>query len=237
MNVFDEGCLVCGKPLVYFLFEKEMTCHGCGSVRSANAACEDGHFICDSCHEEPGFVFITRFAAETKSKNPLSIAAEIMRDSSVTMHGPEHHYLVPAVLLAAYRNSGGDIDLAKTLVTAAQRAKIVPGGICGTCGSCGAGIGSGIFVSVVTGANCMSEQSWSLANRMTSKSLAAIAEHGGPRCCKRDSFLAITEAVAFAKERFAVAMEMPESLVCPFSHRNKQCRKDKCLYHPAYSPR
>lgn len=228
-----EGCMLCGKPLVYFEAAKPLRCQICGEKHTANAACEDGHYICDSCHSEDGFVSITLAASDTKSKNPAAIALRMMEDKAVNMHGPEHHYMVVAALLAAYKNAGGDIDLKKALQKAVQRAKEVPGGICGMWGSCGAGIASGIFASIVTGATPLSEREWSLSNQMTSQSLALIAANGGPRCCKRNTRLAITQAVDFTREQLGVTMESPEDLPCRFSHRNKQCRKEKCLYFPA----
>lgn len=231
MSTHTEGCLICGKPLIYYEEMRQLPCHGCGMTHSTNATCEDGHFVCDSCHAEPGLVFIAQCVHGTTSRNPISIATEIMDNTSINMHGPEHHYLIPAVLLAAYKNAGGKIDFDKAWQSARQRAKNVPGGICGMWGSCGAGIATGIFISVITGASPLSEIEWSLANQMTSKSLAVIAANGGPRCCKRNTYLAITQAVEFVKKQFDIVMEQPERIICQFSGRNEQCRQDKCLYH------
>mgnify|MGYP002869165356 CR=1 FL=1 len=65
----------------------------------------------------------------------------------VHMHGPEHHGIVPCVLLTAYRNNGGEVDLPSSLREAVRRAKQVPGGTCGYWGACGAAIGAGIDIS------------------------------------------------------------------------------------------
>lgn len=232
MKTYTEGCFICGKPLIYFQTAKPLPCYICGAEHSTDASCEDGHYVCDSCHAEKGCIFITQYASQTQSKNPISVAAEIMKNQSINMHGPEHHYLVAAALLAAYKNVGGQINLQKALQSAAQRAKRVPGGICGMWGSCGAGIATGIFMSVITGATPLSETEWSLANLITSRSLAAISANGGPRCCKRNTYLAITQAVKSVEEKFNLVMELPEKITCQFAPRNKQCRKEKCLYTP-----
>ena len=231
MKTFAEGCLICGKPLVYFEEAKRLLCHICGIEHSTNAACEDGHFICDACHAEHGLDYVTQYVSETQSKNPVFIATEIMENPYINMHGPEHHYLVAAALLAAYKNAGGQFDFDKALKNAKQRAEKVPGGVCGIWGSCGAGISTGIFISVLTGATPLSQIEWSLANQITSRSLLAISENGGPRCCKRNTYLAIIQAVEFAEEHFNIAMELPERILCRFSHRNKQCKNEKCLYN------
>ncbi len=233
MQTYTEGCFICGKPLTYFKTAKQLSCYICGTEHSTNASCEDGHYVCDSCHAEKGLIFITQYASQTQSKNPISIATGMMENPSINMHGPEHHYLVAAALLTAYKNSDGKIDLPKALQNALQRARRVPGGICGLWGSCGAGIGTGIFTSVITGATPLAGEEWSLANQATARSLATIAANGGPRCCKRNTYLAITEAVGFVKEHFNRTMELPQEITCRFAPRNRQCRKEKCLYFPS----
>jgi hypothetical protein len=48
------------------------------------------------------------------------------------------------------------------------------------CLVCGAGMGTGIFISIVTGATSLSIEEWRLSNLATAKSLLSISEHGGP---------------------------------------------------------
>ena len=231
MVSYTENCMICGKHLVYSESSQDVHCHICGAQYDSNVTCQDGHYICDACHAEKGILTITVRTSGICSRNPVIITTEIMKNPNINMHGPEHHYLVVAALLAAYKNAGATIDFKKALQNAYQRAKKVPGGICGMWGSCGAGIATGIFISVLTGATPLSEKEWSLANQMTSKCLAVISEHGGPRCCKRNTYLAIFQAAAFVKEQFDIIMELPEQVVCEFSHRNKQCRKARCLFY------
>ena len=47
---------------------------------------------------------------------------------SVHMHGPEHHAIVPCVLLTAFRNNGEHMDYDAALSEICKRAKQVPGG-------------------------------------------------------------------------------------------------------------
>ena len=234
MAGYTEDCMVCSKPLIYYTSSRKVRCYICGLLYSSNATCQDGHYVCDGCHAGKGVLYITRYAYKTGSKNPVKIAYDVLKSQDINMHGPEHHYLVVMALLAAYKNAGGEIDLAKSLQQGEQRAKMVPGGVCGMWGCCGAAVGAGIFLSIITGATPLSEKEWSLANQMTAESLAVIAANGGPRCCKRNIYLSILQAAAFVKEHFSVVMELPERIVCEFSGRNAQCRKDRCLFHPSY---
>lgn len=231
-----SGCFVCGQPLKYFDAAKTLTCEICGQSFESNAACQQGHFVCDACHAKSAQQHITELAAKTESKNPVTIATAMMQNPFVNMHGPEHHYIIAAALLAAYKNAGGSINLASALQKAQQRASKVPGGICGMWGSCGAGIGAGIFVSIVTEATPLSTKEWGLANRMTAESLLDISDNGGPRCCKRNTLLSITRAVAFAEKHLDVKMQLPQKIQCIFFANNPSCKKSGCLYYPKESP-
>ena len=90
---------------------------------------------------------------------------------------------------------------------------------------------TGIFMSIITKATPLTGNSWRLSNQMTSRALGAVAELGGPRCCKRDSFTAAKEAVAFVKEKLGVEMELSEKIACDFSCENQQCLKKHCPYY------
>ena len=67
---------------------------------------------------------------------------------------------------------------------------------------------------------------------MTAKALEAIGKNGGPRCCKRDSYLAVTEAVKFTESKLGVQMDMPQRIRCHYHHRNYECLKERCPYYP-----
>ena len=190
--------------------------------------CKQGHYVCDSWHTGGMDTILGICLAET-SKNPIHILQKLMALDLCHMHGPEHHVMVGSALLTAYKNAGGEIDLEKALVEMQSRGKKVPGGACGFWGACGAGISAGMFVSIITGATPLANESWGLSNKMTSAALGAIGEVGGPRCCKRDSYLAITQAVKFVQENFGVEMELDE-IKCTHSALNNQCIKERCPF-------
>ncbi|MBS1348115.1 MAG: SAM-dependent methyltransferase [Firmicutes bacterium] len=234
-NDHKFDCMICGSPLVYITGSEKRKCAICGNVYETNCVCEQGHYICDKCHAKPALVVITAQALQTKSDNPIEIAMQMMDDQRVHMHGPEHHYLVPAALLAAYYNAGGSFGsstLADVLGIAQLRAAQVPGGVCGSWGCCGAAVGAGIFTSIISGSTSMSDESWGLCNRITAKCLDIIGKNGGPRCCKRDSFLAISLMVNYVAEHFGIQMAKSSPLVCHYSQYNRACRKEKCPFFP-----
>jgi len=233
MNLTDykTNCLVCGSELVYSTKTDKAECYYCKKIYDSNVKCAKGHFICDNCHSLSANELIKQFCINSQSEDPIEIALTLMRNPQVKMHGPEHHFLVPAVLLSAYYNIKKDEEKkAEKIEEAEKRAKNVLGGFCGYYGDCGAAVGTGIFISLLTGATPLSEHEWKLSNMMTAKSLLSIANAGGPRCCKRTTFLSIIEAIDFLSENFGVK-NMNKNVKCEFSPLNKECLKDSCPFY------
>ena len=224
-----EECLICNAPLEYLEEDVLMECAICHRQEYSKTRCVNGHYVCSECHTK-GMDSIIGFCLRTDSKNPIEIIEAMMSMPFCHMHGPEHHVIVGASLLTAYKNAGGDIDLSKALSEMYARGKQVPGGVCGFWGACGAGISTGIYMSILTKANPLAGEAWSLSNAMTSRALGRISRHGGPRCCKRDSYLAILEAVEFTKEHFGIEMERAD-VTCSRAHLNNQCLKGNCPFH------
>ena len=110
--------------------------------------------------------------------------------------------MVGSALLTAYRNAGGDIDLEKALIEMMNRGKSVPGGACGFWGACGAGISTGMFVSIISKSTPLAREPFALSHKMTAKSLGAIGE---------------------------IEMEKPE-ILCHYSAQNNQCIGKRCPF-------
>lgn len=230
-----SDCLICGKELVYQSRTDRYECFYCKGKFDSTVTCADGHFVCDECHASDSRDIITRYCIETSEKDPIAMALALMRHKSVYMHGPEHHFIVPAVLLSAYYNVRGDPDAKlKKVQEAGKRSKRVLGGFCGFWGDCGAAVGTGIFLSLITDTTPLSTDTWRLSNLMTAKALMTIAEHGGPRCCKRNSFLAIREAVSFLKKHMDVDLPVIQDLVCEFNDMNQECLGADCPFNEAH---
>ena len=223
-----DECLICKAPLVYLEADEFMECAICHRKENSKTRCVNGHYVCNECHMAGMDTILGLCLVET-SKNPVEIIEKMMLLPFCHMHGPEHHVLVGAALLTAYKNAGGDVDLAAALTEMMNRGKNVPGGACGFWGACGAGISSGMFVSIISKSTPLAVEPFALAHRMTATSLGAIGEIGGPRCCKRDSYLSILSAIDFVKEHFGIEMERP-GIVCTRSGQNNQCIGKRCPF-------
>ena len=224
-----EECLICKAPLEYFIQDRLMECVLCHKKERSKTQCVKGHFVCTECHTQ-GLHEIFGVCQQETSCNPIEILDKMMQMPFCHMHGPEHHVMVGAALLTAYRNAGGELDLTSALEEMYRRGKEVPGGSCGFWGACGAGNSAGQFMAIATKSTPLAREPWGLSNRMSAKALEAIGSLGGPRCCKRDSYLAILAAVELVAAELRIQMEshMP---VCVHSHKNNQCLAQRCPFY------
>ena len=226
-----EECLICKAPLEYLEKDEMLECAICHKKENSKTRCVNGHYVCNDCHtKEIGTII--GICLNTESKDPIEIIRMMMAEPFCHMHGPEHHVMVGSALLTAFKNAGGNVDLEDALIEMQSRGKSVPGGACGFWGACGAGISSGMFISIISKASPLTQESWGLSNLMTSKALGEIGKIGGPRCCKRDSYLAILAAVDFVKEHFGVEMEK-KPITCSHSDVNNQCIGSRCPFKEA----
>lgn len=223
-----EECCICKAPLAYLETDERMECAICHKKENSKTRCVNGHFVCNECHME-GLDAVTLLCLNESSKNPAEIILKLMSQPFCHMHGPEHHVMTGSALLTAYKNAGGDLDLQPALLEMMRRGKSVPGGTCGFWGACGAGISAGIFVSIISKSTPLSEKPFGLSNLMTAKALEQIGTVGGPRCCKRDSYLSILAAIDFTAAHFNIQMEKPE-IVCRHAAQNNQCIGSRCPF-------
>ena len=226
-----EECLICKAPLEYLAADVVMECEICHKRENSKTRCVNGHYVCSECHTQ-GLDSIIGLCMEERSRDPVAIIEKMMAMPFCHMHGPEHHVMVGAALLTAYHNAGGDLALHDALIEMMNRGKSVPGGACGFWGACGAGISAGMFVSIISHSTPLTNEPFALSHRMSARALGEIGEIGGPRCCKRDSFLSILAAVDFVKDNFAVEMEKPR-VVCRYSAQNNQCIGKRCPFSRA----
>lgn len=208
-----------------------MACSGCGDRHASRARCQRGHFYCDRCHTGSAVDAIAQVCLASDERDPLALALLAMRHPKVKMHGPEHHFLAPAVLLSAWCN----LDRAAArksalLAEARRRSEPVLGGFCGFQGACGAGVGAGIFVSLASDSSPLKGRERGLSIRATGEALQVIGSTGAPRCCKRDIFLGLLSAVRFAKNNLGIAFPT-HPVRCEFSAMNRECIGDACPFH------
>ncbi len=223
----ESGCLVCGAPLVYRPVDSLARCHYCQADLAANAVCEEGHFVCDSCHTSDARAAIEQVCRTTQETDLIALLDDIRRYPAIPRHGPEHHFLVPAVILTAYRNLGGEVTQ-EMFDTALARGQAVSGGACAFWGVCGAAAGVGIAFGLLLQANPLKPQERRQVQWAVQTVLAEITTWEAARCCQRESWLALRQAAELSRTLLPIPLQAEARLVCRQSGPRPDCLQSRC---------
>ncbi len=224
---FSSGCMACGEPLLYVETEVELSCHYCGKVAKTNAYCQGQHFVCDQCHSADALAVLEHLCAEATETDLLELLQRFRRHPAIPVNGPEHHALVPAIIVTAYRNSGGRItdDLIENAI---RRGAQVIGGSCAFTGICGAATGVGIAFSLLLQANPVKPQQRQIVQQVTQQVLKDIAELEAARCCQRDCWLGLKKAAELSAEYLPLTLTADTVIGCSQRSQNKECIGRAC---------
>ncbi len=231
------ACMICGETLEYTPSELEQKCVYCGEIDSSPITCPNGHFVCDSCHSSDAIGFMQRLAEYDTSTNPRDIVENCFNHSSFSFHGPEHHSLVPAALLIAMKNRGikrpdGTLVTEDMILEGIRRGSKIPGGFCGYAGTCGACVGAGVAIALYLGSTPKRAKERTEAHSVTMEAIRLVQD-SLVRCCKRSTLYGLIAAMEFMKEKYDIDLgDVPSSGSCMNWHRNRDCEKERCGFHP-----
>ncbi|NDY42917.1 methyltransferase domain-containing protein [Dissulfurirhabdus thermomarina] len=228
----NAGCMVCGAPLAYRPRSAEAACFYCGRTLATSAACERGHFVCDACHGTDAPEVVLGICRHTRETDMVRLLETVRRHPAVPVHGPEHHFIVPAVVTATYRNLGGELDEA-AIGTAIARGREVPGGSCGFWGGCGAAIGVGIGFGVILESTPLTPAPRRDLQRVVADVLREIGEREAARCCQRESWIALRKAAELSRGLLPVPLRAEHRLACRQRRLNRECLGEDC---PLWTP-
>ena len=138
----------CPWPCAQTPVSSVLLCPRTSCSTTANIHCPSGHYVCNECHASDSIKIITQFCLSSGSKNPMEMAKVIMKHPTMPMHGPEHHAMIAAVLVTAYKNFTGKVT-DEEIKEAIRRGSTVPGGYCGLYGTDAAAIATGIAMSII----------------------------------------------------------------------------------------
>ena len=223
----DYLCPVCGGKLEPV--DTVAVCTFCGHETPARYLCANGHHICEECQLADWPQVVERVCEGSHEIDPVAIVNLIMKHPMSVMHSPQHHIMIAPAALAALRNREQRPQAPGRLASAIQRTQNIPLGTCGLRGECGAATSVGALVSILTGASYLKDRERSLALMANAETLGAIAQAGGPRCCKQSVYLALETASTFLKRELDI--DLPVQPRCEFSARNKECKKERCQYY------
>ncbi|MBO8091759.1 MAG: methyltransferase domain-containing protein [Prosthecochloris sp.] len=222
-----SGCLVCGSPLLYEDGETLRICHYCGKTFSAQAICREGHYVCDSCHADDAVDVIRHICLTTGETDMLKLFEHIRSHPAINMHGPEYHAMVPGIILATYRNLGGDI-IDMNIESGINRGTSITGGACGFMGICGAAAGAGTAFSIMLKANPLKAEERKTAQQVTADILRRIAQLSAARCCQRDCWIALKTSAELSSRLLDIPLKAEHTIICTQKKLNNECPGDLC---------
>ncbi|MFO7908054.1 MAG: DUF5714 domain-containing protein [Planctomycetota bacterium] len=231
-----SGCMVCGAPLRYLSAEEKQGCAFCGRKSAANAMCENGHFVCDACHAEDALAVIEHICQTTKETDMVGLMQTIRSHPAVPVNGPEHHALGAGIILATYRNLGGQLN-DEQIRCGIQRGSRILGGACAFLGACGAAIGVGTAFAIILDANPLKGAERRTVQLATQRTLGSIASLEAPRCCQRDLWLALRAAETISAELLPVPLHARKLLQCHQAAENHECIGAVCPVIQAWRDR
>ncbi len=224
---YSGGCMVCGASINYEEQPRDLMCHYCMQVFTSGTACESGHHVCDACHVKDSLDVMEHICLTSSETAMVALFKHIRSHRAVTVHGPEHHAMVAAVVLTTYRNLGGEVT-DKVIQKAIKRGAAVAGGSCGLSGVCGAASGVGIAFAALIGSTPKKAAKRQQVLQLTAGVLEKIASLRAARCCQRDAYLALRQAAEISPKHLGVQLLADEPYPCEQTHLNKQCAEDIC---------
>lgn len=226
-----HDCMACGAPLVYQSMPTEMHCTYCGVARSSNAACVEGHFVCERCHSGDSQQIITAICCENQTPDPIALMRSIRQHPALPLHGAHHHAMVPGIILSCLRALGATVhDI--MIENAIQRGGAVEGGSCSFYGVCGAATGVGIAVSILLEATPLTAQGRQKAQQAVHTVLGEISTYTAARCCQRDTFIALQRGMELCGDLIGLTTPYPEPFACTQMALNQECLGIPCPLWP-----
>jgi len=227
-----DTCIMCGEDTHKLENLRDRRCYFCGEIKTIPIECDNFHCLCKDCLNLTPQDFVLSMCLKYKNIDPIELSVDIMNSPVIRMHGAEHHFIVPAVLITSLHNYQHKSESLETILNYIKRRAIseTPHTCSYDLKTCGAALGTGVFLSVFLNRELSDEDQWSPSNAIIAESLKNVSDSGGQRCCKRDTYLSIQSAINLLKDEFAI--ELPLSLAkCTFSLRNRTCKHEECQFY------
>jgi SAM-dependent methyltransferase len=228
---YMSGCMICGADIRYLDTTRKMRCHYCRKDYESNSHCLNHHYVCDQCHVQDSLELIRKISLQAPYGDMIALIKAIRNHPIFPVHGPDHHPLVPAVILSVYKNLGGDIP-DQDILTGIERGNMIPGGACSFLGVDGAAVGVGIAFSILINANPYKGKERQIVQKIVKEVVEEIACYEAPRCCQRECWTALKRASKLSEQYLTFRLPADEAFICTQYQLNKECIGKKCpLWH------
>lgn len=176
---------------------------------------------------------LAAFRAEAEP-TPYGLLLELMDLPGLPMHCPPHHYIMPATLLTvAARKTGEPEDLFREqLAECKDRALNGPGRVLRLVRRLRRCRRHRHFYERFY--KCRPPRPGLLGRLQPRHRPGPAADCRGrrPRCCKRNSFIALQSAIASIEKSLGIQLADPGKIVCKYHKENAECKKHACPFYP-----
>jgi hypothetical protein len=149
---------------------------------------------------------------------------------SFNLHGPEHHFAVPGVITAVYKNNGGKMSN-QDILKAIDRGTSIPGGTCAFWGGCGAPLGAGIGLGVILDSNPLKPKQRQLVQKAVSSITEQLSAIKAARCCQRECWLTLLKISEISEDYTGIKLPAKGDIVCTQMLQNRECIKAACPFY------
>jgi ubiquinone/menaquinone biosynthesis C-methylase UbiE len=226
---FRQDCMQCGKPLVYLPEDRQEICVFCGKQFRANAVCENGHFVCDCCHGNDMLEVAKYICTHTNALDMIDLINQLRSHPSFSIHGPDHHFVLPGVITAVYKNLGGELS-DQDIINAIDRGQSVPGGVCAFWGTCGAAIGAGIAFGIVIRSTPYTPSPRQIVQQVTETVINRLNQIQAARCCQREVWTTLKTVAELSEVYLPVTLNAQGDVQCRQHGQNRECVHRNCPY-------
>lgn len=176
------------------------------------------------------------FSDWTTEKDAFAILNDAFGDEGLEPWDPQHHLLITAALLTAYRNNGYEIDFSRALDHALELTKSIANCTCTRGDDCSLGKAARAFLTIVMDYSpdldlTPGEKQMHL-HRLTQCVLDAFPTYcriGTRHCCKMHGFLTVEVTCAYLQENLDITMPCTP-LECRHAPIHPDCHFTDCPY-------
>ena len=223
-------CSFCATPLKLVPHAVSARCMLCGERGRTRAWCTQGHYVCDECRGSDLLRMVEGLLADCRGTDPIATFIAFRQSREFPMHGPEHHPLVAAAFLVAYHNRYGEPSWPALLEACQNAALQLPGGTCGFWGACSAGLAVGMAYCAILDSSPTNSQPRAAAHRVVARILERMSQSTGPRCCRRESLLALQVGCELSEELLPHSLTADHRVICEQASANEECGGASCPF-------
>ncbi len=164
---------------------------------------------------------------QSDDKDLFALLGRIRKELNLGNCGIAYHAVVPATIMAVYRNCGGDVTR-EAMTQVINRGLRVQEGWCGLAGACGAGLGVALAFSVIRDVDPTAGQGRLNVMTVTAEVLRELCNGPDSRCCFREAWLSLRKAAELSDEYLSIALSAEVDIPCSGYIDGSECKRVEC---------